>query len=57
MFLSTEQEPRLMPKIRCPQCEQSNLYLIDTRALYCPECAYRFALFITRDDPSAGTAR
>jgi len=38
MLLSTKQEQRVMPKIRCQKCERSNLYLKNDNTLYCPEC-------------------
>jgi len=44
MLLSTNQAPKIMPKIRCPKCEKSNLYLKNCNTLYCPECDYTLQL-------------
>ncbi len=44
MLLSTKQELKVMPKIRCPNCEKSNMYYNDN-TLYCPECGKKIYLF------------
>jgi uncharacterized Zn ribbon protein len=43
MVLSHKQELRIMPKLRCPRCEKSNMYY-DDNTLFCPACGYEFAL-------------
>jgi len=44
MELIPKQEPNLMPKIRCPKCEKSNMYR-KNNMLYCPECGYKLKIF------------
>ncbi len=44
MQLTPKQEQKLMPKIRCPKCEKSNMYL-KYNMLQCPECGYKLNIF------------
>jgi len=44
MILSTKNNRKIMPKIRCPRCEKSNMYYLDN-VLHCPECTYRVVLY------------
>lgn len=44
MLASSNNEPKVMPKIRCPKCEKSNLHLKDCNTLFCPACNYTLQL-------------
>jgi ribosomal protein S27AE len=52
MLKSSNHEPKAMPKIRCPKCEQSNLFLTAHNTLYCPKCNYTLRLFTSQDKDS-----
>jgi ribosomal protein S27AE len=51
MELSQKQELRIMPKLRCPRCEKSNMYY-DDNTLSCAECGYELTLFKEEKKPS-----
>jgi Zn finger protein HypA/HybF involved in hydrogenase expression len=51
MQITLKQELKIMPKIRCPKCEKSNMSFTDND-LYCPECHFRLHLFGSHTKPT-----
>jgi len=43
MQLTPKKDLKVMPKIRCPKCEKSNMFRKDNM-LHCPECGYKLKI-------------